>query len=106
MAFTATGIDPGLVHSAFVRLHFDDSTPNVYVDYCVVDGLDEHTMQFKTRMLGLGAVFVEDYRVRGNLKQNNAMIAGVSDFKKLFKAQTLNNMGVKQVVRKPLMEAF
>jgi len=109
MQYVFTGIDPGLVHSALVRVSFDPDMAAITVNYCVVDGLKPSDMRAKMKPLDLGQVFIEDYRTRGNLKQNNAMIVGVSEFKKVFaatKPTVLNNMGMKQVVRQPLMEAF
>lgn len=109
MQYAFTGIDPGLVHSALVRVSFDPEFQAVTVNFCVVDGLNPVYMRAAMKPLDLGLVFIEDYRVRGNLKQNAKMIEGVAEFRKVFRATgptVLNNMGAKQVVRQPLMEAF
>lgn len=99
---TIAGIDPGLVHTGVVAMSFDRAVKGVWVYSHVIDGPD---VQAVKDVLDPGAVvFIEGYRARSNFSTDQRMVSAVSDFRKGLGGTVLQNMGVKKVVKSPLME--
>lgn len=97
------GVDPGLVHTGVVLLTFDSTHRTIEVEEKVVLGLD--VLQAQKYLDSIEHVFIEGYRPRGHLHADADMQAAVRDMKRaLPRAQVLQNTGVQQVVRRPLME--
>ena len=64
----------------------------------MVEEIKEHTLLDT-------AVFIEEYKPRSHFSQDNEMISGVSRLNKaISKAKVISNTGVKQVVRRKVME--
>ena len=109
MSVHIAGIDPGLVHTGVVHLHFNIQSKLLLVDEWVLDGVDQQACDYARDLLNSNAVkkhhvFIEDYRTRGNLNTDSRMVAGVARMKQTTGGVTVNNTGVKQVVRRPLMD--
>ena len=108
---TVVGIDPGLVHTGVVIATFTTTNRQIDVDYHVIAGHD-HAVQVKALLKALriqsAADFVEGYKDRGtNTKQDQLMRQVMSEFRnELPGATVINNMGVKQVVRRPLLRVL
>lgn len=98
------GIDPGLVHTGLVSFELDPSRRLWRIFAEAIPGPDIEAT--KKLLAGWsGKVFIEAYRPRSHFGTDPAMTKAVNDMKAaLPKAKVLNNTGVKQVVRQPLME--
>lgn len=99
------GIDPGLVHTGLVCMTFNSGVKRLAVESHVVMGLKaddvRHALSNKTPDL----VVIEGYRPRSNLNSDTRMVEGVREIQRAIPgSQVLQNMGVKKVVRRPLME--
>lgn len=99
------GIDPGLVHTGVVNLLFDQSKRTITVCDRVVDGLAEKDIKAGVILAGVKPhIFIEDYRPRSNLGTDRRMLEGVALIHKAVGGKKLDNMGVKKIIRRPLME--
>lgn len=99
---TVAGIDPGLVHTGVVSMTFDRTIKTVWVASYVIDGPDAAAVK---AVLESGAVvFIEGYRPRSNFSSDQRMSQAVVDMRKATSGTVLQNMGVKKVVKSPLME--
>lgn len=105
------GIDPGLVHTGCVRLEFYPSQREILLDTAAINGPDAQAVKaWVNRALPMPTplaprVFIEGYRPRSNLHQDQRMTLAVKDMSQALRhAKVLNNTGVKKVVRQPLME--
>lgn len=100
------GVDPGLVHTGVVRMTFDSTSRTVVVDETAVPGLDPTATAawIHTQPVPSSQIFIEGYRTRSNFSTDQAMVAGVQELRQVLKGQVVLNTGVKQVVRRPLME--
>lgn len=98
------GIDPGLVHTGVVHMAFNSVTRVIKVRPTVIEGtnLDDVVAVLWPDM----RIFVEDYRTRSAFNTDAKMRAFVFELKQALprRAVFLDNMGVKQVVRQPLMD--
>jgi hypothetical protein len=102
------GIDPGLVHTGLVRMIFLPIGDRIIVQHHVVlgdkpdevaDWIGSTTCRVRARIFG------EDYRTRSSFNTDPRMREAVSNLKaRLPSAVFLDNMGVKGVVKRPLME--
>lgn len=102
MSITVAGIDPGLVHTGVVSMTFDRQAKSVHVQSHVIDGPDVHAVR---AVLDPGAViFIEGYRPRSNFSTDQRMVSAVTDFRRSLNGTVLQNMGVKKIVKSPLME--
>jgi len=99
---TVVGIDPGLVHTGVVRMSFDRPHKFVNISYEVFNGPDVPAV--KAWVGPADAVFIEGYRARSNFSTDQRMVSAVSEFRKGLGGTVLQNMGVKKVVKSPLME--
>lgn len=106
------GIDPGLVNTGVVSLKIDHEERALEVRYLVVDAGDH--AQTAAEWIGRlpeskkAPVFIESYRERGhNYGTNPAMRDLLRDFRTLMpRATVLDNMGVKKIVRPPLLRVL
>jgi hypothetical protein len=99
---TVVGIDPGLVHTGAVRMSFDRQHKTVTTLSEVFNGPDVPAV--KAWIGRADAVFIEGYRARSNFSTDQRMVTAVSEFRKGLGGTVLQNMGVKKVVKSPLME--
>lgn len=102
---TIVGVDPGLVNTGVVGLIFSPATRRVAVLDVAILGIDVFpTVEFVQRIRA-DRVFIEAYRPRSHFDTDARMGEGVNKLRRAIKGSvTLNNTGVKQVVRQPLME--
>lgn len=101
------GIDPGLVHTGVVGLYFFSDRREVRVRHEAVSGPNTQAVkEWIAKAPGPPArVFIEKYQPRSNLAGDSRMVTAVSEMHKALPgSKVLLNTGVKQVVRKPLME--
>jgi hypothetical protein len=101
------GIDPGLVHTGVVSMLFKSDSKEIVVTSHAVPGLD--AAQVRDLVVPLGQwpdrIFIEGYKPRSNLNSDKRMIEGITKIKaRLPSAKVLDNMGVKKVVKKSLMD--
>lgn len=109
------GIDPGLVHTGAVMIRLLAHVRAIEIKHEAIVGPDAAAADQWLRQVsvhqppwrpGKGPMmFIEGYRQRSNYGTNDKMIEAVMNFKKQFPfSRVLQNTGVKQVVRRPLME--
>lgn len=101
------GVDPGLVHTGVVRMSFVPTDKKIIVGHKVVLGPAAAAVRVWAVPLGKwpDALFIEAYRPRSNLNSDERMVRAVGELKaRMPSAVVLNNTGVKQVVKKSLME--
>ena len=105
------GVDPGIVDTGVVRMVFDPDEKLIMQEHIVMTGIGGQPA-------GAGrvanwihradepdpATFVEGYRPRSHLATDQRMMAAVQEYRSLKGSIVLPNMGVKKVVRRPLME--
>lgn len=102
------GVDPGIVHTGAVRMVFKPVPRKIVVEEFVQTGCKPGLVKqwadgFDTNP---DAVFVEDYRPRGNVYgTDKAMQQAIAGFRGEWRtAKLLDNTGVKKVVTKDLMD--
>lgn len=102
------GVDPGLVHTGVVSLLFLPDTRAIVLRSYVIDGPDTLAVATAVGSTTSGPkphVFIEKYQPRSNLNSDTKMVSAVSEMHKALPgSKVLLNTGVKQVVRKPLMD--
>ena len=110
MAHTSViGIDPGLVHTAGVRIALFQEEQAWEVDTCVVDGVDLPALE---EIAGWAKyygdpVVIEAYRPRSHYQNDARMGKAVNDLKRLIPgSRSLENTGVKKVVKPAFMRAL
>lgn len=102
------GIDPGLVHTGLVVMDIEDG--ECFVAPIVIEGTDSHAVQVADHLgqmrLDGEHIFIEAYRPRGNSYGTDPKMRDLmAEFKRVFpKATVVDNTGIKQVVREPLMK--
>lgn len=102
------GIDPGLVHTGLVSMQFLPASRSIWIDTAVVTGLD--SVEAEARIIGWSSdgwpsdVYVEKYRPRSHLSNDERMVQANRDFGSLRNGKLLLNYGVKKVVTQRLME--
>ena len=107
---TLIGVDPGLVHTGVVAMHFDIVRRVYIVEYAIIRGDDvqstlEAVEDFRTRTKN-NHVYIEKYRGRAtNFKENADMIKlEIALHKEIPKAKLIDNTGVKKVITTELMK--
>lgn len=111
-SITLVGIDPGLVDTGLVAIHLDPVEREWCSWHDVASNADrERVVEFvedATQSRCETRVFIEGYRDRGTVFSTHGdMRQLVADVKRRLPGSTvLDNMGVKKVVRRPLMEAL
>ena len=100
------GVDPGLVHTGVVSMAFFPNRREIHVEHTAVLGLDEAEVRdfLNLKLVKRHHRFIEGYRPRSNLNNDRRMQAAVTSIRAATGGRVLDNMGVKKVVRKPLME--
>lgn len=100
------GIDPGIVHTGMVLISMDPGQHIIEVSHEVIAGVDTtRAQQFLGGYRPTAPVFIEGYRQRSNYGTNDRMIQAVAAYRQAFpRSKVIQNTGVKQVVRRPLME--
>lgn len=101
------GIDPGIIHTGVVSALFLPHLREVQVEHHVFMGLDAHGIGILCRSFGQKPqVYVEGFRSRSNLAHDKDMHVGVSEIAKATRGKTLDNTGIKKVVKRPVLEAL
>jgi len=102
-AIHVVGIDPGLVHTGVVSMRFNRAYKRIDVAHEAIVGPDAVAAR---DWIGdkFAFVFIEGYRPRSNFSTDARMSAAVVEFKRETGGTILQNMGVKKVVKSPLME--
>ncbi len=103
------GIDPGLVNTGVVVMDINER--ECTVTPIVIAGTDSHAVQVADELGPLRLddpihIFIEAYRPRGNSYGTDPKMQQVmAEFRRVLpKATVVDNTGVKQVVREPLMK--
>lgn len=102
------GIDPGLVHTGVVSALWQPELRQLSLAHTVLngydpDGLDAHLDKVSWLK---PVVFIEDYRIRSGFRENKRMAELVRDYRNRTHGKALDNMGVKKVVKRQLMETL
>ena len=101
------GVDPGLVHTGVVRLVFRPDEKAVDVAHQAIVGPDAAAVRAWAvpDPHDWPRIFIEKYQPRSHFAGDVRMVEAQANLKtRLPSAQLLLNTGVKQVVRKSLME--
>ena len=102
------GVDPGIVHTGVVTLMMDPEARTFDTYNEPVVGADPDEVMTALENSGYGIpdhTFIEKYNPRSAFKQDKEMIVAVSELNKhLPNSKVINNMGSKQVIRKPLLD--
>lgn len=102
------GVDPGIVHTGVVTLAMDQDRRTFSTYNEPVVGADPDNVLEALENSGYGVpdhTFIEKYNPRSAFKQDKEMIVAVSELnKRLPNSKVINNMGSKQVIRKPLLD--
>lgn len=101
------GIDPGLVHTGVVHMHFDRVDRVLTNRRLVVEGVQplEILEWLVANKLSADAIFIEGYRPRSNYGTDTKMLEAVKDYKNTLRnTVVLQNMGVKKIIKQDLME--
>lgn len=104
------GIDPGLVHTGIVSMHFIPEVKKILVTHEAVAGIDikritDFDFDVRQKATHPRHVFVEAYNPRVKLHQDKRMVEALADIRKaLPRARIIPNTGVKKIVKKDLME--
>jgi hypothetical protein len=99
------GVDPGLVHTGVVNLVFKPEVKEILVLDRLVVGLNDTEVQKAVALVGTKPIiFIEGYKPRSNLNSDRRMQDGVTRIRQATGGKVLDNMGVKKVVKKSLMD--
>ena len=99
------GVDPGLVHTGCVRLLFRPHLRQVWVGTLVVAKVDGPVIRdWAQQRKPSPTIYIEGFRARHNYSTNTEMIQAVAEVRACTKGTVLSNIGVKQVVRRDLMD--
>lgn len=103
------GIDPGLRDTGVVDLVFIRPKRKIYVNELVVSGLAPAGIvgsidAWEKQARHSATVFIEGYRPRSHLANDRRMQDGVTRIRQATGGTVLDNMGVKKVVKKSLMD--
>jgi hypothetical protein len=108
--YSITGIDPGLVDTGIVDLHFDTNNKRLYRRRQVLNPWSDsaYTLHRTTGPLMASDhdrrfTFIEGYRPRAHLSTDKRMVELVRDIQKVTRGKVLANTGIKTVVKKPLL---
>lgn len=109
------GVDPGIVDTGVVRMVFDPIDRLIMLEHKVFTGVNGAPAPaakvdgwiwgwLDSSHAARPVTFVEGYRPRSHLATDAKMMAAVQEYRSLAHSTVLPNMGVKKVVRRPLME--
>lgn len=104
------GIDPGLVHTGLVVLEFSEDHTELSTSHAVIDGLDpgktraELDVLIRPRTVNSIDIFIERYRPRSGFATNDRMMWANTSFPSVVGGAAIQNTGVLNVVRRPLLE--
>lgn len=107
------GIDPGIVDTGAVCLTLDEDQCQVTVDWLTINkatlvtGPQLLTEWIDCNKMGLAGVFVEKYNPRPGMPTNSKMVELEHAIRSAIPfAKFINNMGIKQIITRELMELF
>lgn len=104
------GIDPGMVHTGCVRAVFKPELRRLLVEHHVVLGNNAPAVNAwidkSPGTHGQPYIFIEDYNPRSAFSQDRDMVVAVRELRQMTGGKVLSNTGVKQVIRRPLMEVL
>ena len=118
MKYEVWGVDPGLVNTGIVQISFNTDTQRWLVTHQVFKGeLDTNRRThipsgkiagyLNANVSSDGRVFVEAYRPRSHYQNDAEMGRAINDLKAQVKtAKTIDNTGMKKVVKPALMKAL
>ena len=99
------GVDPGMVHTGMVSLLFKADCRELVISDRVIQGPDAKAVRAAIPLCGVKTwKFIEGYRPRSNFFGDNKMVETVARMQHELRATVVQNMGAKQIVRRPLME--
>ena len=103
------GIDPGIVHTAGVKLGIFPNSRVLRAESLVVDGIEPDELDRMIAWVNFNpladGVFIEKYRPRSNLHHDMDMIAAVDYLKRgCNHSEVLDNTGVVKVIRPGLLK--
>lgn len=103
------GIDPGLVHTGLVSMHFQPEQHELTISHEVI--LGDNAAAVRDWVVPDNnwpdRIFIEGYRQRSSFNTDVRMIEAVQKLKaRLPSARSLDNTGVKKVVKRDLMEVL
>ena len=115
MKYEVWGVDPGLVDTGIVQIGFDTDTQRWYVNHTVFKGVvDSHGTRripsaeiadyLNNEVPGHAVIYIEAYRPRSHYQNDAEMGRAINDLKaRVKKAKSLDNTGMKKVVKPALM---
>ena len=116
MQYEVWGVDPGLVDTGIVRISFDTDTQRWYVDHTVFKGVvdnrgarripsDAIATYLNNEVPSHAVIYIEAYRPRSHYQNDAEMGRAINDLKaRVKKAKSLDNTGMKKVVKPALMQ--
>lgn len=116
MKYEVWGVDPGLVDTGIVQIGFDTDTQRWYVNHTVFKGVvDSHGTRripsaeiadyLNNKVPDHAAIYIEAYRPRSHYQNDAEMGRAINDLKaRVRKAKSLDNTGMKKVVKPELMQ--
>ena len=116
MKYEVWGVDPGLVDTGIVQISFDTDTQRWYVNHTVFKGVvdtrgtrripsAEIADYLNAEVPSHAVIYIEAYRPRSHYQNDAEMGRAINDLKaRVRKAKSLDNTGVKKVVKPALMQ--
>ena len=116
MKYEVWGVDPGLVDTGIVQISFDTDTQRWYVNHTVFKGVvdtrgtrripsEDIAAYLNTEVPSHAVIYIEAYRPRSHYQNDAEMGRAINDLKaRVRKAKSLDNTGVKKVVKPALMQ--
>ncbi len=99
------GIDPGLVDTGLVYFEFYPQNKQYRIQHHVVENLDFNEIEDWCKNRPVNSIFIEAYRPRSHFQNDARMGTAINELKhRLPKAVTLDNTGVKKVIKPDLMK--
>lgn len=101
------GVDPGLVHTGVVAFAFYEGRRHLLTNSWVIDGPDAAAVAAAVQVWKPDHVFIEAYRPRSHYSTDARMGRAVNEIKAAVPgSKTIDNTGVKKVIRPALMRAM
>ena len=116
MKYEVWGVDPGLVDTGIVQISFDTDTQRWYVNHTVFKGVvdargtrripsAEIADYLNAEVPSHAVIYIEAYRPRSHYQNDAEMGRAINDLKaRVKKAKSLDNTGMKKVVKPALMQ--
>ena len=116
MKYEVWGVDPGLVDTGIVQISFDTDTQRWYVNHTVFKGVvdtrgtrripsAEIADYLNAEVPSHAVIYIEAYRPRSHYQSDAEMGRAINDLKaRVKKAKSLDNTGMKKVVKPALMQ--